>query len=302
MSVLLHPGFHKTGTTFLQEEVFADPRLFRVFWRHEEVDRLVNRPHDLDFDPSAARADVASWGPTPEGLIDVVSSETLCGNMFFGSRESATRARRLRAIFGDAKILFTVRSQSPALRAIYVQYVKMGGAAAPEAFFDERPPVNYVRFDPRAVEFHRLVELYAELFGAAHVLVLPQEMLRRQPQAFLETLCRFCGAPLAAAAISMRDKTDRGVSPPASGLPLLRLANRFRGGAVNPDMRTAMAPLGDGLARLAYRLRWRSLQAAERLDEIVAQRFAGAFASSNGRLQAFCPSDLRALGYEMPTI
>src|SRR5258708_38125999 len=100
--LLIHPGFHKTGTTFLQREIFTDQRLFRLLWGHEEVHRYVIGPHELDFDPRAGRDAIAvlrSAGAPAPGLIDVVSSETLCGTPFFGSRESAPRARGPKAIF-----------------------------------------------------------------------------------------------------------------------------------------------------------------------------------------------------------
>src|SRR5437667_12441685 len=96
--VLIHPGFHKTGTTFLQDDVFTDRRLFRVLWSHGEIDRFVVKPHDLDFDASTALHDLdARRRAASRGIVDVVSSEILCGQPFTGSRDSVTQARRLKA-------------------------------------------------------------------------------------------------------------------------------------------------------------------------------------------------------------
>jgi hypothetical protein len=300
--VLIHPGFHKTGTTFLQTEVFTDTRLFRLLWWHEGADRFVARPHDLDFDPAPGRADIAARRAEPcaEGLIDVVSSEILCGTPFYGSRECAARAHRLKAVFGQGRILLTVRRQQAIIRAVYVQYLKQGGTLGPERFFDQAPEFDYFGFDAGNYEFHKLAELYAELFGKDNVLVLTQETLQREPDEFLRRLCVFCGVENGAERIAMGEKDKQGVSPPASGLPVLRLANRFRGGVVNPEMRGALKPLGDLLEKAAYRQTWLFRDQRERLDGAVKSRFAGAYAESNARLQQFAACDLRALGYEMP--
>jgi hypothetical protein len=300
--VLIHPGFHKTGTTFLQKEVFTDARLFRLLWWHVEVDRFVARPHDLDFDPQPGRDDIAALRAEPSGpgLIDVVSSEILCGTPFYGSRESAVRARRLKAVFGEGRILITVRKQQAIIRAVYVQYLKQGGTLGPEAFFDQKPEEDYFGFDPKTFEFHKLAELYAELFGKDNVLVLTQETLQRDPDEFLRRLCVFCGVENGAERVSMGDKDKQGVSPPASGLPVLRLANRFRGGPANPEMRGGLKPLGDLLEKAAYRQTLLFRGERERLEAAVRARFASGFAASNGRLQQFATCDLQALGYEMP--
>jgi hypothetical protein len=44
MPLLIHPGFHKTGTTWLQQQVFSDTRAFHMLFDHEEIDRLFIPP------------------------------------------------------------------------------------------------------------------------------------------------------------------------------------------------------------------------------------------------------------------
>jgi hypothetical protein len=298
--VLIHPAFHKTGTSFLQQEVFTDGRLFRLLWSHDGVDRYVIRPHDLDFDPAPGRVALAELrrAASPD-LIDVISSETLCGTPFHGSRESVVRARRLKEICQDAKILITVRNQDSILRAVYMQYLTQGGTLSPQAFFNQHRPNDYFGFDENVFEFHKLVELYAELFGDSNVLVLTQETLQREPERFMRELCAFCGVD-GAARVSLREKARRGVSPPASGIPMLRFANRFRGGPVNPEMKLPLAFVGELLAKASYRQAWFFTDQGARLESVVKARLAGRFADSNERLQRFAACDLRALGYEMP--
>jgi hypothetical protein len=299
--VVIHPGFHKTGTTFLQNRVFSDERVFRPLWSHGEIDRFVIRPHDLDFSPLPGREDIAvrRSGARAE-ILDIVSSETLCGQPFTGSREAVMQARRLKAVFGEAKIVFTVRKQASILRAIYIQYLTMGGLLSPEAFFDRKARYGYFAFDLHVFEFHKLVEFYGELFGDGNILVLTQEELQRDLDDFVRRLRAFGGVPAGAPPSSIGDKGRDAVSPPPSGIPLMRLANRFRTVAVNAESPARLALLGELLVKVAYRQTWFFRGEAARLDAAIASRFSGLFASSNERLQQFAPADLRALGYEMP--
>ena len=300
-SVLIHPGFHKTGTTFLQNRVFNDERVFRPLWSHGEIDQYVIRPHDLDFTPEPGREDIVTRRhPRRPELIDIVSSETLCGQPFTGSREAVMQASRLKAIFGDAKIMFTVRKQPSIIRAIYIQYLTMGGLLSPEAFFDRQSRYGYFSFDPHVFEFHKLVEFYGELFGPGNVLVLTQEELQRGLDEFVQRLRMFCGVAGADTPIPLGDKGREGMSPPPSGIPLLRMANRFRTVAVNAESPARLAVFGSLLVKAAYRQTWFFRGQGERLDTAIKDRFSGMFAESNARLQRFAPSDLRALGYEMP--
>jgi hypothetical protein len=299
--VLIHPGFHKTGTTFMQEEIFTDKRLFHPLWEHDDVDRFAIRPHDLDFDPAEARDDIAMRRrSTPPGRIEIVSSETLSGNLFFGLRENAALAHRVKAIFENGKILITVRKQSSIIKSTYMMYLDMGGTLGPAEFFDQSPAYTHFSFDGKIFEFHKIVELYAQLFGAENVLVLPQETLDRDGDGFVATLCAFCGLEAGAPETAVRQKPRRGVGAPPAAIPLLRFANRLRGGQVNvTELPPPTAFAGKMLARLASRRLWPSGTTAD-LESAIKTRYAGAFAESNRRLQAFSPVDLRELGYEMP--
>jgi hypothetical protein len=299
--VLIHPGFHKTGTTFLQEDVFTDLGLFRVLWSHGEIDRFVVKPHDLDFDASTSRDDLdVRRRKASQGVLDVVSSEILCGQPFTGSRDSVTQARRLKAIFDNAKVVFTVRKQPAIIRATYLQYLVMGGSLSPAQFFDRQAPYGYFSFDERVFEFDRLVDTYSGLFGFDNVLVLTQEFLQRDLDGFVSSLRRFCGVGSADEAVRLGDRGRTAVSPPASGIPLIRFANRWRPSAVNANTPPRLGGLGDLLFRAAYRQKWLFRDQGRRLDQAIAERFSGRFADSNARLQRFTPCDLRAQGYEMP--
>jgi hypothetical protein len=55
---LLHVGLHKSGTSWLQNHLFAGKAGagFRTCGNENDAKRELVRPHDLDFDPGRVRA------------------------------------------------------------------------------------------------------------------------------------------------------------------------------------------------------------------------------------------------------
>ena len=76
----------------MQKQLFVPAHGYKKIAGHEEVFSLIIKPHDLRFAPEQMRALIAK---ETEGIKDaktpVISSELLCGNPFFGGRESRLR-------------------------------------------------------------------------------------------------------------------------------------------------------------------------------------------------------------------
>ena len=297
---LIHPGLHKTGTTFLQECVFADRSLFNPLLTHEEVHELLVAPHDLEFGPRAVLDLLETRrNATPNGVIDVVSSEILSGTMFYGSMDSARLAERLHTVLPHSKILLSVRSQIPWLLSVYLQYLKRGGRKSFSEFLTYSPEPGYHWFSISLLRFDRLAEKYAKLFGAENILVLPQELLQSNRPAFLRYLFDFAEVRDLADENSRSYEQERGRSPPLSGAALLRLANAFRSGPMNPEGPTFLSSIGNTLARLSYKASWHNDEATARLVREAEAHIDLDLGASNRFLQRYCPVNLREFGYEL---
>lgn len=297
--VLLHPGFHKTGTTFLQDVVFDDARNFIQPWSRPLIAEQMIDPHELAFDVKTVRARFLAEMPATSGkAIPVLSEEGLSGNPFNGARESAAMARKLRAVFDNAKVLITVRAQRGILRATYIQYLKAYGRRPPEQFFWPPRYPEFCAFDPDAYQFDRLVRFYVELFGARNVLVLPQELLRKDQAQFLHMLGAFVGRDLR----DMRGgKEGRNVSPGAGGMRFLRIGNRFAPSAFNETAPPGASWLLSTVFRsLGYRQSGLFSADVSRMAQLL-DRFDGYYRESNLLLQQYCPVDLAALGFDLPS-
>lgn len=298
MTLLIHPGFHKTGTTWLQEELFTDQRLFRSLLSAQQIDDLIVRPHDFRFDAAAVETEIGNLvRATPDDIVSVISSEILVGNPIFGARDGMQLANRLAKVARNAKILLTIRNQRSVLRAIYQQYVKRGGTLTPDDFFGPAPEPGYFGFSTDGIAFDRYAVHYAELFGADNVMILPQELLAQDPDQFFLHIVQFATGSPPPPDVKVSNKRGAGVSPPMGGTPLFRLANHIRRTPIHPGGPRWLSPIGNLVFRAGYRQRLFSQRYLREVEAAIARHFAVDFAPANRILQRYCPVELAKLGY-----
>ena len=293
---LIHIGYHKTATTWLQERLFIDPLGYVPVMSHAEVSQHIVSPNGLKFDKGSAPALIAQRvADISEGRIPIISSEILCGNPFYGGRESDVFANRLKMSFPNAKIFISIREQHRMLVSLYMQYLSRGGTLTCERFFLCAPEIGYYRFSPQHLEFHRLIEYYIQLFGKQNVCVLTQEQLAGDMQSYVEALASFSGNTCFAKTSGPK-KEHVGVGHPEGVAGLLRLSNFLLSGPVRNDGVVIKRKIGN----LAYRSVGRlsrvpvllSLAKKHRkVSEFVAENFTGAFSESNAILRTHIPEN-----------
>lgn len=162
-----------------------------------------------------------------------------------------------------------------------------------------KPEPGYFLFDPIALEFDKLAGIYAEHFGAENVIVLPQELLKRDRPLYLRLLLDFVGLKKSDAERQLAELSARGQSPPASGIPLLRFANSFSQNPLNPRSRSRLAPLGKLIERAAYRWTFGEAEADRDIKQAIHSKLRHCYGASNARLQQYSPVELAPLGYEL---
>jgi len=299
--MLIHIGYHKTATTWLQRQLFIPEFGFHPVWDHYGVEAHITGPHELDFDSTQTRNALELQSKKcPDHLSPCISSEILSGLPYNGARESAAFARRLHAIDPQAKILITIREQKRLLVSLYMQYVRRGGTTKPHDFFSPPPELGYSRFDYQHLCFDRLVGYYQQLFGAGQVLVLPQELLVRQPQAFVDEIYDFAGVPHADQRYPDSARKE-GASDQEFILCLTRPLNHFRrdsaGGVPVLNLGPATRLLQAALGKFSRSSVGRSLRRHQPISQLVVNEFSGRFRDSNTRLRGLC-SNLDLTGYE----
>jgi len=305
--LLLHIGYHRTGSTWIQRVFFPLHPALEPVATHEEIYKKLVRPNSFDFSPLDGvdyffkRIEAVQ----ESGKIPVISSEILCGSPFTGGRESKEIARRLFEVFPGAKILIVIREQISMITSTYKQFVHGGGPGSVGRFLN--PPKNsfsYPWFSSDHFYYDRLVSEYNSLFGEQNVHVVCFEELRKNEIEFYNDLLEVTGIEklsdqLEAELLAVRSNSSKNKSLSDLGIIFKRLANRFVLSPTNPYPLLAIPR--------ANRTSWSILH---RIDSIlfnhfktrfitrrVAREMGDCFVESNRRLESITGKNLGAFGY-----
>ena len=159
--IIIHLGLHKTGTTFLQRNVFPFSKEINYIYG----DKLRN----LNI---------------VEDKVNVLSGEWLSGTPH--EPEPVSRryelAYSLSILFPNAKILLVLRNKDDWVNSIYKQYVLSGGKEKKKKF------VEYI-FDDGYLKFVEYIFYLKDLFN--DVKIMYYEDLKNNPNKFLSDLFSF---------------------------------------------------------------------------------------------------------------
>ena len=194
----LHVGYHKTGTSWLQESVFNQAAFgFVSPWSPNQIVARFVTVNPFLFDP-ARTLDLFKAGLMDAGaknLVPVVSNEDLSGYPATGKYYGREVADRLAATFTHAKVLIGIREQKSMLMSMFRQYIRQGGNLPLEDFIGARHVTE--GFSPLCrldhFEYDAFVRYYQDLFGPESVLVMPLELLKQDTGAYLSRVRSFLG-------------------------------------------------------------------------------------------------------------
>jgi hypothetical protein len=182
---LIHVGFHKTASTFLQRRYFGlldGVELLNTTYDGIDLDKwfydnFVNMS-PLGFDSDAFAEAFASRlvevGAAARGGLRLLSDENLSGDIYHGL-DAYELMRRLHAVFGEVDILIVVRNQVDFLLSTYSNYVLHGGIENFKRWL--RGTNTRWGMILQKVRYSALVKQYMELFGEERVNVVLYEEL-----------------------------------------------------------------------------------------------------------------------------
>jgi hypothetical protein len=300
-SLLVHIGYHKTGTTWLQSGLFSDEGLgFERVWGSKEIRSRLVLPTPLEWDEAASRNALgkARREASERGRIPVLSDERLSGSPHAGGFDSAQTAERIAKIVPDGRVLIVIREQRRVVYSVYQQFVRDGGAASLRRYLEPRRPAEVPQFRWEHFEYDRLVGRYQELFGRERVLVLPFELLTADSAEFVRRILEFAGLQPATRPEYPREYP----SLQASTVVLKRWVNRFFvRNSLNPS---GLVHVPDHELRFErvdrWLPRWLSAGVERRWRAYLDHATVGRFEESNARTAAITNLDLAALGYRVP--
>lgn len=188
---LIHIGFYKAGSTFLQHWFARHPQL-----RYEPG--AIGGFHDVYQIARGAESDCKYYvtsaeelaSPHPEaGMVPLSLARRKRVSLPPAQKRQAAVCAALGAMFPGSRILMVTRGFRSLEISGYSQYLKAGGIQRVPSHLPAGDPPDPSRPDPFLHrDFDYLVRLYSEEFGAENLVVLPYELLRDDQERFLATL------------------------------------------------------------------------------------------------------------------
>lgn len=309
---LIHIGYHKTGTSWLQKFLFKSAAAgFFTPIPNGKLSAEMAQVKPFDFDVNAYREHLAkdAFAITPPGLTPVFSAERLSGTAFYGGYDSKIHADRLRSVFDNGRILIVIREQLSMIGSIYNQTVKRSSSLTLDAFLGTRERLRPFIFDYNFYAYHRLIIYYQALFGRENVLVLPYEFFLRQPANYLKAIIDFSqpGHQIDVDALNFpyRQVVNPTVAPFAvyAGVALNHLfapRDSFNQNSLFPLGEKSYKRLMTGLQQIGQRM-------PPQLDKLIIDQqkqkirayYEGSYRESNRETSSLIGIDLSAYGYEM---
>jgi hypothetical protein len=201
---IVHIGYPKAASTFLQDYVASHPQLL---YRMVSMDPL----HDETLKNMQLRK---SEDRNQGGLVEFVTNEKfaesllLTGNSRIWHKykftpgawdtvaphvrvDAAECARRIKSGFGVNKALIIIRDQVDWLLSAYKYFLPR--LPAGQKSFAEFCATPRGRIYLDAGHFDRTIDAYLDAFGEKNVKVLRTNLLRDEPEKFAKEFCQFLG-------------------------------------------------------------------------------------------------------------
>lgn len=298
---LVHIGYHKTGTKWLEHRLFHPEHatFYMTPEMREWCDRFaLDNPFEFDVAELRSQYQALTEAGRVRGRQPVLQMERLSGHPHSGGFDSRAIADRLHATFPSARVLIVVREQVEMIVSCYKQGVDVALGVPLERYI--HPPTSGRRLVPtfefRHFAYHHLVAYYQNLFGRERVRVLPFEWLELEPAAFVGAIAHLVG----------RDApTGYDTQPVHESLGGFACALRWR---LNRWLvRSALNPAGFSESRRVRRACNRLARAASpltldrvcdrRMEARVREATGDFYRESNRKLAELARLDLAKLGY-----
>ena len=211
----LHVGLPKTGTSFLQNQIF--PRWNDIHYiRYSNLENLVATEEDENY---------------------LISKESLAGDIFRTRyidedllEEQRRSIRNLSAFFPDARVIIGFRRHNSFILSMYKQYLHAGGTLPLSDFFNIRENDGF--FYREDFLFRPIIELVNDYFQYAP-FIYTQEELRDDLPNFLSDLQEYMGGTPPSVDELKYHLRNKGVGHYQGAL--LRYVNRFSHSRFNPN-------------------------------------------------------------------
>lgn len=306
--IIVHIGYHKTGTTWFQNNFYPQLHGSRYVPRNWVANALIS-PRALEFDPAVAREIIFSHFLKNESDQLILCEENLSGNPLFGGYHGCftkVLADRICETFPEARIVVFIRNQINIISSAYSQYIKIGGTYPIDKYlFIDRYIANALpqripQFSFDHFYYDQLIDYYRKLFGKEKVFVFVFEEFFKELNG---AMVNFCNLLNLHADLEDIELNANNVSLSLRSMSIMRFVNRFSDGGTTQKNYLINIPgvkvLADRLIDAAERRKWlgRRGVAEDLLGKETLQFIHDHFYASNRRLEISLGMNLVPLGY-----
>lgn len=207
---LLHVGYPKTGSTFLQRWFDAHPQLAH------RSGALAGYPQTHDLAREGATRRQPAYRVTSDEAFTAPGPQNGCRTIDYTAPRQVGIAdaqlqvcSTLAGLFPNATVLIVTRGFRSMILSSLSQYARSGGDVDLREMLRAAAVAGY-RQQIESWDYDRLLGAYRRAFGAENVIVMPYELLRDDADAFVGTLAARLGIePLAA----VRERVNESLSP-----------------------------------------------------------------------------------------
>ena len=228
---VVHIGYPKTGTTFLQWNVFPKLKNWNFIDYHQSHQIFMDLIYldDLDYDKKLVEKRLSLFSKEGNNLA---SYETLSGAPFkFKGLGRSAIPERLKQL-GFDKVIITIRDQVSLVDSMYRQYVVQGGVMGFRDFLNLDLKWNpYLRaFHLDYLKYDLLISVYQNVFGSENVLILRNEWLKVDKNRFESELSKFLDSDIELDVSIRSNKSLSNLS-----IQVLRILNHFTFNSERPN-------------------------------------------------------------------
>ena len=191
--VIIHIGYQKTGSTWLQHNLFPKIENFKYYNNRAIIKKDFILQNRLEFNPKKLKK---KYNNISNGLI--ISHELLVGGGIHNGGINGILpydfCDRLYSVFPDAEIIIFIRNQPDIIASAYNQYLRGGGNLSISKYLYQdsfRALQKHFFFSFDFFKYDKIIAHYKKIFGENKVHIFLFEEFQNNPMDFVLNFCNY---------------------------------------------------------------------------------------------------------------
>ena len=190
--IYLHIGMQRTGTTFLQRNVFPNIRNINIVdfdrygtdsVRNTELFSILCNIENYSYETVRRKV----YRRFKADKINLISNENIYGRILTHDDKRFEKLHKIQQYFPEAKIIFGIRNKKDLALSWYNKYVQEGGVASLQDFLTKIS--NRINYEP-------YIKYLFRLFGKRNVYIYEFGNMKKDIHCYVKGICDFMGVKM----------------------------------------------------------------------------------------------------------